>query len=207
MGTHPIFESDFDCLTDMSDSLPEFEPEDPIPDLTINYENQDLQLRRLRREQIALQGGETEEEKWLYGLLGSEMKILITDQRVLLGQFICTDKERNVILQGASEYMSEEEIDSGTVGRSIGLAMVPGKHIVKMEIRKKNLFKTIELFNYLVKIEDLDRVEECSKDDEKLSFSITGRSVTAEEVAQIESAYESATAEKLNNLSLIDDNS
>ena len=73
--------------------------------------------------------------------------------------------------------MSEEEIDSGTVGRSIGLAMVPGKHIVKMEIRKKvfffqfsiclaykflailgkfgfkNLFKTIELFNYLVKIE------------------------------------------------------
>jgi len=175
----------------MSDSLPEFEPEDPIPDLTINYENQDLQLRRLRREQIALQGGETEEEKWLYGLLGSEMKILITDQRVLLGQFICTDKERNVILQGASEYMSEEEIDSGTVGRSIGLAMVPGKHIVKMEIRKK----------------DLDRVEECSKDDEKLSFSITGRSVTAEEVAQIESAYESATAEKLNNLSLIDDNS
>merc|ERR1712227_402916 len=191
MGTHPIFESDFDCLTDMSDSLPEFEPEDPIPDLTINYENQDLQLRRLRREQIALQGGETEEEKWLYGLLGSEMKILITDQRVLLGQFICTDKERNVILQGASEYMSEEEIDSGTVGRSIGLAMVPGKHIVKMEIRKK----------------DLDRVEECSKDDENLSFSITGRSVTAEEVAQIESAYESANAEKLNNLSLIDDNS
>lgn len=70
----------------MSDSLPEFEPEDPIPDLTINYENQDLQLRRLRREQIALQGGETEEEKWLYGLLGSEMKILITDQRVLLGK-------------------------------------------------------------------------------------------------------------------------
>ena len=70
----------------MSDSLLEFEPEDPIPDLTINYENQDLQLRRLRREQIALQGGETEEEKWLYGLLGSEMKILITDHRVLLGK-------------------------------------------------------------------------------------------------------------------------
>ena len=36
--------------------------------------------------------------------------------------------------------MSEEEIDSGTVGRSIGLAMVPGKHIVKMEIRKKVFF-------------------------------------------------------------------
>lgn len=74
-----------DCFQ-MEDSLPEFEPEDPIPDLTVNYENQDLQIRRLRREQIALKGGETEEEKWLYGLLGSEMKILITDQRVLLGK-------------------------------------------------------------------------------------------------------------------------
>merc|ERR1711931_282288 len=29
MGTHPIFESDFDCLTEMSDSVPEVEPNVP----------------------------------------------------------------------------------------------------------------------------------------------------------------------------------
>jgi len=29
MGTHPIFESDFDCLTEMSDSGPEVEPNVP----------------------------------------------------------------------------------------------------------------------------------------------------------------------------------
>ena len=67
-------------------------------------------------------------------------------------QFICTDKERNVILQGASEYMSEEEIDSGTVGRSIGLAMVPGKHIVKMEIRKKVFFLILCLAKFIANL-------------------------------------------------------
>jgi len=40
----------------------------------------------LRREAIAIKGGETENEKKLYSLLGTEMKILITDQRVLLGK-------------------------------------------------------------------------------------------------------------------------
>merc|ERR1712130_94598 len=29
MGTHPIFESDFDCLTEMGDAAPEQEPQDP----------------------------------------------------------------------------------------------------------------------------------------------------------------------------------
>lgn len=70
---------------DDHDKLPEFEPEDPIPEHTINYVNEDLTLRRLRREAVAMKGGETEHEKRLYSLLGVEMKILITDQRVLLG--------------------------------------------------------------------------------------------------------------------------
>lgn len=38
-------------------------------------------------------------------------------------------------MQGTNEYMSEEEIATEKVGRSIGLAMIPGRHIQKMEIR------------------------------------------------------------------------
>ena len=48
--------------------------------------------------------------------------------------------------------MSEEEIDSGTVGRSIGLAMVPGKHIVKMEIRKKVFFLILCLAKFIANV-------------------------------------------------------
>jgi len=40
-------------------------------------------------------------------------------------------------MQGTNEYMSEEEISNEKVGRSIGLAMIPGKHIQKMEIRSQ----------------------------------------------------------------------
>jgi len=58
--------------------------------------------------------------------LNKNMKITMSDGRVLVGIFMCTDKECNVILASCSEYVKE---DSDTEPRTLGLAMIPGQHI------------------------------------------------------------------------------
>ena len=40
-------------------------------------------------------------------------------------------------MQGTNEFMSEEEVESGKIGRSIGLIMIPGQHIRNIQIRKQ----------------------------------------------------------------------
>lgn len=51
----------------------------------------------------------------------------MTDTRVLIGTFLCTDVQANVILGMTSEYKTGEE------ERFLGLVMIPGRHIVSME--------------------------------------------------------------------------
>lgn len=59
------------------------------------------------------------------------MKIKLTDGRILVGIFLCTDKDANVILGTCAEYLSE---DNSGEPRMLGLAMVPGRHIVSIHI-------------------------------------------------------------------------
>ncbi|ESN96169.1 hypothetical protein HELRODRAFT_68492, partial [Helobdella robusta] len=72
-------------------------------------------------------------------LLGSwlnrNLKITMTDGRTLIGVFICTDKDCNVILGSCLEYLKppdgcEEEEEP----RILGLAMIPGHHIVSISL-------------------------------------------------------------------------
>ena len=54
-----------------------------------------------------------------------------------MGIFLCTDKDANVIMGSCTESMGseEEEEDSAAVEhRVLGLAMVPGKHIVSIHV-------------------------------------------------------------------------
>jgi len=37
--------------------------------------------------------------------LGSQMKVAVSDGRVLIGEFMCTDKDRNLILGNCEEYI------------------------------------------------------------------------------------------------------
>ena len=77
------------------------------------------------------------------------MKILLSDGRLLIGTFLCTDKDRNVILGACTESLAAEEEDGqeeevtekkkpnpriAGEPRNLGLAMVPGKHIVSIQI-------------------------------------------------------------------------
>lgn len=79
------------------------------------------------------------------------MKVLMSDGRVLVGIFLCTDKYANdrekwpvskvfnaragnVIIGSCNEYTGDPDIedDLDMEPRLLGLAMVPGHHIAKM---------------------------------------------------------------------------
>lgn len=83
----------------------------------------------------------------LRGYLNHKARIAITDGRVFIGTFVCTDKQKNIILAHTTEYRGGTALL--TMGplvtshalflfldehRIVGLVMIPGKHLVKMEI-------------------------------------------------------------------------
>lgn len=73
---------------------------------------------------------------WLNQLL----RITMTDGRVLIGMFFCTDRDANIILGACSEYLPEEVDTDGVATKEVeeprilGLVMVPGKHIVNISV-------------------------------------------------------------------------
>ena len=65
------------------------------------------------------------------GMMGRQLRVHLTDGRVVMGLFDCVDKQGNVILDRALEWKSLAELETE---RSVGYVLVPGKHIVKAEI-------------------------------------------------------------------------
>jgi len=63
--------------------------------------------------------------------LNKNMKIKLTDGRILIGIFLCTDKDANVILGTCAEYLTEE---NSRDPRMLGLAMIPGRHIISIHV-------------------------------------------------------------------------
>lgn len=69
-------------------------------------------------------------ERWL----NKNMRIKMTDGRILMGIFVCTDKDKNVILGSCQEYLKTPDSGEKEEPRVLGLAMVPGYHIVSIEV-------------------------------------------------------------------------
>lgn len=67
--------------------------------------------------------------KWL----NMNFRIEMSDGRVLIGVFLCTDRDANVILGACSEYLKNAEGETEEP-RVLGLVMVPGRHIVSIKI-------------------------------------------------------------------------
>lgn len=65
----------------------------------------------------------------LQNWLGHPFRVVITDGRVLVGYFNCTDKDANVVLSMCAEYLEE-----GKDARILGNVMIPGKHIVSIAV-------------------------------------------------------------------------
>ena len=66
-------------------------------------------------------------------LLGRRLRIIIADGRLLIGRFACTDRNSNIILRNADEYSpsptGEGDTQAPTLTRSLGMIVIPGKHI------------------------------------------------------------------------------
>ncbi|TDZ20633.1 N-alpha-acetyltransferase 38-B, NatC auxiliary subunit [Colletotrichum orbiculare MAFF 240422] len=89
---------------------------------------------------------------FLTSLLNKNLRVVATDGRMFLGQFKCTDPERNVVLAHTYEYRqpsaqqrAEAAQNSGggtgsvkldMTSRYLGLVVVPGEHIVKIEVEE-----------------------------------------------------------------------
>jgi len=69
----------------------------------------------------------------LESLLNKSFKIKISDGRTLIGVFLCTDRDRNVILGSCEEYINySTDGQTREEPRVLGLAMIPGHHIVSI---------------------------------------------------------------------------
>lgn len=81
--------------------------------------------------------GRAKLQLWLY----RSMRIVMTDGRILIGIFLCTDSDANVILGVCSEFTKNGEDE-----RMLGLVMVPGNNFefspkIKIEIKSESLSK------------------------------------------------------------------
>lgn len=65
--------------------------------------------------------------------LNNTLRIEMSDGRILIGIFLCTDRDANVILGSCEEYLSGEDMNNGEP-RVLGLVMIPGKHIVSIHL-------------------------------------------------------------------------
>lgn len=82
---------------------------------TLTQERNEIE-KAIKNQQIT--PGRAKLQLWLY----RSMRIVMTDGRILIGIFLCTDSDANVILGVCSEYTK-----NGGDERMLGLVMVPGK--------------------------------------------------------------------------------
>ncbi|XP_006627550.1 N-alpha-acetyltransferase 38, NatC auxiliary subunit [Lepisosteus oculatus] len=75
----------------------------------------------------------------LENLLNKSMRIRMTDGRTLVGLFLCTDRDCNVILGSAQEFLKSTDLFSQGEPRVLGLAMIPGHHVVSIEVEADSL--------------------------------------------------------------------
>uniref|UniRef100_A0A4W5RV50 N-alpha-acetyltransferase 38, NatC auxiliary subunit n=1 Tax=Hucho hucho TaxID=62062 RepID=A0A4W5RV50_9TELE len=75
----------------------------------------------------------------LESLLNKNMRIRMTDGRTLVGLFLCTDRDCNIILGSAQEFLKSSDSFSQGEPRVLGLAMIPGHHVVSIEVESDSL--------------------------------------------------------------------
>jgi len=83
-------------------------------------------------------------------LLGKELRITITDGRIFIGNFACTDKDLNVVLTGTYEfpvgYRNDHLVENG---RFVGMLMFPWRHVVRVEVHIGNGSQVYDSDDYM----------------------------------------------------------
>ena len=78
----------------------------------------------------------------LSALVDKPMRIMLTDGRIIEGNFECADKDFNFILGQATEFYGASDVNftegEAKSSRAVGMVVIPGKHIVSCCIAKKD---------------------------------------------------------------------
>ncbi|KAF2969025.1 hypothetical protein GQX73_g4552 [Xylaria multiplex] len=94
-----------------------------------------------------------EAEAYIKSLINKTLRVHATDGRMFIGTFKCTDTDRNIVLSLTYEYrqpsqqklaeaaaiaMSEnsQTVKADMASRYLGLIVIPGEHIVKIEVEE-----------------------------------------------------------------------
>lgn len=73
-------------------------------------------------------------------LFNKEFKLILKDDRVVIGTFFCTDKDANIVLGGAREYENDAEFTSREKEpRFVGLVMVNIKNLKSLFVDTKEV--------------------------------------------------------------------
>ncbi|KAI9899113.1 hypothetical protein N3K66_005574 [Trichothecium roseum] len=89
----------------------------------------------------------SEAQSYLFALINKNLRILSTDGRTFRGQFKCVDPDANVVIAQTYEYrhLPTAQIEgsdlldrsnSDVMSRYLGLVVIPGEHIIKLEHMK-----------------------------------------------------------------------
>ncbi|KAF0687185.1 Aste57867_21041 [Aphanomyces stellatus] len=66
------------------------------------------------------------------GLLDHVLRVEITDGRIVVGLFHSLDRDQNLILTDSTEYRFPEESSLAPSVRSLGMTLIPGRHVLKI---------------------------------------------------------------------------
>ncbi|KOS18428.1 N-alpha-acetyltransferase 38-B [Escovopsis weberi] len=94
-----------------------------------------------------------EAQEYISSLLNQNLRVHTTDGRIFWGAFKCTDSDRNIVLANtyecrfppapaertaatADDAEGNETSEREMASRYLGLIVVPGEHIVKLEVEQ-----------------------------------------------------------------------
>ncbi|KAM5355491.1 hypothetical protein ACJ41O_002137 [Fusarium nematophilum] len=91
-----------------------------------------------------------EAQEFLSGILNKNLRVYTSDGRLFWGALKCTDPDKNIVLAHTYEYRQSssrqraeaEQMAGGEIvkldmtSRYLGLVVVPGHHIVKVEVEQ-----------------------------------------------------------------------
>ncbi|KAL1376259.1 hypothetical protein pipiens_016999 [Culex pipiens pipiens] len=92
-----------------------------------------IQAKRDEHKAMVEQGTNPSRKK-LRSWLNNTFRVKMSDGRILIGMFVCTDADANVILGLTSEYTEQ-----GGEERILGLVMIPGRYIVSIEVEDNSV--------------------------------------------------------------------
>ncbi|KAI0006299.1 hypothetical protein F4779DRAFT_596995 [Xylariaceae sp. FL0662B] len=106
---------------------------------------------RLHRIDMEPSPEKAESEGFLKSLINQNLRIYTTDGRLFIGTFKCTDTHSNIVLSLTYEYRQPSQqklaeaaaassdtltVKADMTSRYLGLVVVPGEHIVKIEVEQ-----------------------------------------------------------------------